>query len=281
MADRWPAITPFNAKNSFQYPIEGYAKEISRWVDQGAPIKYRPDPRACVYAAEVVLLRTQMDTYMNTKQKFQTIAEFLRLCVVIALGFLGWAMVSAVAGWLASAFGQDTRLPVTYACIAIYIFIVISVFRRWRESRCLIGIHEETRGKYLETAWSLPLALVGALAVVGALFLRGWQIVFWLRTDAWVSLDIVSLMTPISGEPLGPRTLFIEGKGPSGDDWLIAPRDWYGLQKVAHFVSSMVTPSLILLIGGLTSLNKAAEYSDTRSNISAQSRASMPNGNDA
>ena len=206
---------------------------------------------------------------MSAKQKFRTTGEFLGLCVIVALGLLGWGMVTAFAGWLVSAFSKDMRLIVIYACLALYPFIAISIFRRWMESRHLIGVPDEIRSRYLETAWSLPLTLAGALAVVGALFLWGWQVVFWLKTDLWVSLDIVSLMTPASGETLGPRVLFIEGPGPSGDHWLIAPRDWYGLQKVAHFVFSMVTPSLILLIAGLASINAAEKYSAARSKISA------------
>lgn len=212
---------------------------------------------------------------MNIQTNTKAIFEFLALCVVITFGFLGWAGVSVGAGWLASVFGAEAKMFAMYGWLSLYILIVVSVFRRWREARRLEGLSGEQRRKYLETAWSLPLGLTSALAIVAALFFWGWQILFWLKTDQWVSLDFVSLLTPLDGEPLGPRTLFVEGSGPSGRDWLVAPRDWYGLHKVAHFVFAMINPSIVLFAAGIGMCNTSGEYLKIREAMLRESRKVM------
>lgn len=236
-------------------------------------------------ASEIPQLAPQksiMNSYESTNQKIQAVAELLGLCIPLGFGLLVWGLIAGFAGWLASAFGEYMRLPVFYAWLALYLFVTISVVRRWIESRSLFGLPDGVRGKYIGTALSLPLELIGRLAAIGAFLLWGWQVVYWLRTDVWIPLDIVSLVTPIrDGEPLGPRAMFMMGGGPSGNHWLIAPRDWYGLHKIAHFVLSIVTPSLIFLGAGLAAMTKATLYSDLRLRIQALSHASMPHGNDA
>lgn len=208
---------------------------------------------------------------LNIERKLRRHVEFFGLCVALGLGLVGWAMVSAFVGWLASAFGKDARFPVTWVCLGLYTVIAYSVSRRWSESRKL-DVPQSVRSKYLETAWSLPLGCTGTIAIGGALLLWGWQIVYWLKAGVWVSLDIVSLLTPLNGEPIGPRVLFIEANKLSGQDWLIAPHDWYGLHHVAHFVFSWISPAPIFFMAGVSWTHKAAEYSHTRSRILASSR---------
>ena len=88
--------------------------------------------------------------------KGQPIGTFIGLCVVLVLGFFGWAMVSGLVGWLVSAFGDEYRLTATYACFALYLWISVSTFSCWKQS--LDRFQDESlRGKYLGTSWGFPL----------------------------------------------------------------------------------------------------------------------------
>lgn len=199
-------------------------------------------------------------------------SEAISITFVLLLGCLGWGITCAVVGWLFGGLDQDVQKFAIFAWLSSYLFVVIAVFRRWKEARTLFVVSPAERFNYLTTAWSVPLGMIATLAIFSAIWLWGWQIIYWLRRDHWTSLDIISLVKSGGAGADGPREIFGSLGRNRFTNWLISPLDWVGLQRVVSLILSWITPSIIFLFVGFQCLMAGDVQRNLREKLIRQSK---------
>lgn len=168
--------------------------------------------------------------------------DWVTLLVLSATAWLLGGVVAFAVG------GTDIRSPlgialaVFIACVVIYRAIS---FVRWLPD--LHGISEDDRqrllGYYMHPFGS---ALFYGL-IFWAVLIVGYQIVYWLRTEVWISCSLFELLFP-EAIPDSPASLIPHGKGMGKFAlWLVYPDSWLGLHRIVRPLLEW-TPFVVFLL---------------------------------
>ena len=196
--------------------------------------------------------------------------ELAALTLFLAVGFAGWDAFSHAVSWLFTGLGADFQDIAKGLWLLLYVTVAVAAFRRWSEARAIVAFTPEQRSDYLKSAWALPLGIIAALSICGAFWLWGWQLLYWLKTEHWVALDAITLVSATTDDAVGPRMIFGSFGNSKFITWLLYPEDWLGLHRVVATFLAWITPSLIFLLSGIQLATVAGAIREFRDKLVRQ-----------
>lgn len=188
---------------------------------------------------------------ITLRTRWTKIIELAALTLILGVGLVGWGAFSYGVIWLLTGLGSDLQNIAKGMWLLLYVTVAVAAFRRWSEARAIVAFSPEQRSDYLKTACSLPLGIIATLSFCAAFWLWGWQFLYWLRTEHWVTVDLISLIKATTDDAIGPRIIFGSFGNGKLITWLLYPQDWLGLNRVVATFLTWVTPSLIFLLIGI------------------------------